>query len=79
MNDHHILTQVFAAVAEATLVLLVFIEILMHHAPASVEVPLVAKAAAALGLAALNGYLAGAALGWWTILGVDVSSGVWLR
>ena len=34
---------------------------------------IVAKAAAALGLAALNGYLAGAALGWWPAFGVDIS------
>ena len=30
------------------------------------------QAAAALGLAALNGYLCGAVLGWWTLFGVDV-------
>ena len=34
---------------------------------------IVAKAAAALGLAALNGYLCGAVLGWWRVFGVDVS------
>ena len=34
---------------------------------------IVAKAAAALGLAALNGYLAGAVLGWWRVFGVDIS------
>ena len=34
---------------------------------------LVAKAAAALGLAALNGYLAGGALGWWRVFGVDIA------
>jgi len=34
---------------------------------------LVAKAAAALALAALNGYLAGGALGWWRVFGVDIS------
>ena len=34
---------------------------------------IVAKAAAALGLAALNGYLAGGALGWWRVLGVNIS------
>jgi hypothetical protein len=31
------------------------------------------QAAAALVLAALNGYLAGGALGWWTVFGVDLS------
>ena len=31
------------------------------------------QAAAALGLAALNGYLAGAVLGWWPAFGVDIS------
>ena len=30
------------------------------------------QAAAALGLAALNGYLAGAVLGWWRVFGVDI-------
>jgi len=33
---------------------------------------IVAKAGAALVLAALNGYLAGGALGWWTVFGVDI-------
>lgn len=33
---------------------------------------IVAQAAAALGLAALNGYLAGWVLGWWTVFGVDI-------
>ena len=33
---------------------------------------LVVQAAAALGLAALNGYLAGGALGWWRVFGVDI-------
>jgi len=31
------------------------------------------QAAAAVGLAALNGYLCGAVLGWWTVFGVDIS------
>jgi len=30
------------------------------------------QAAAALVLAALNGYLAGGALGWWPVFGVDI-------
>ena len=30
------------------------------------------QAAAALGLAALNAYLAGGALGWWRVFGVDI-------
>jgi len=30
------------------------------------------QAAAALVLAALNGYLAGGALGWWRVFGVDI-------
>jgi hypothetical protein len=34
---------------------------------------LVVQAAAALVLAALNGYLAGGALGWWRVFGVDIS------
>jgi len=34
---------------------------------------IVVQAAAAVGLAALNGYLCGAALGWWRVFGVDIS------
>jgi len=34
---------------------------------------IVVQAAAAVGLAALNGYLCGAVLGWWTVFGVDIS------
>mgnify|MGYP007020451237 CR=1 FL=1 len=33
---------------------------------------LVGQAAAALVLAALNAYLAGGALGWWRVFGVDI-------
>jgi len=32
----------------------------------------IVQAAAALSLAALNGYLAGGALGWWRVFGVDI-------
>jgi len=32
----------------------------------------IVQAAAAVGLAALNGYLAGGALGWWRVFGVDI-------
>jgi hypothetical protein len=37
------------------------------------------QAAAALGLAALNGYLAGGALGWWRVFGVNISMRLRLR
>ena len=74
MSDGRLCPPVVASAISLNVIVLIGIEILMHHAPAGVELPLLAQAAAALGLAALNGYLAGAALGWWTVLGVDVSA-----